>query len=56
MYRKGELNALLACGEHRAPTSDDVSVTIDGRRLDSPTKVRAWLEELNASRVAASSA
>ena len=31
------------------PTGDDVCVTRDGRRLDSPEKVRAFLEELNAS-------
>lgn len=29
-------------------TSDDVSITMDGRRLDSPEKVRAWLAEINA--------
>jgi hypothetical protein len=31
------------------PTDDDVCITLDGRRLDSPEKVRAFLDELNAS-------
>jgi hypothetical protein len=30
------------------PTSDDVCITADGRRLDTPEKVIAFLEELNA--------
>ncbi len=34
------------------PTADDVPVTRAGRRLDSPAKVRAWLDELNAARAA----
>jgi hypothetical protein len=36
--------------EHASPpTDDDVCITRDGRRLDSPEKVRAFLDELNAS-------
>lgn len=31
------------------PTEDDVCITRDVRRLDSPEKVRAFLDELNAS-------
>jgi hypothetical protein len=31
------------------PTDDDVPITRDGRRLDSPEKVRAWLDDLNQS-------
>ena len=31
------------------PTDDDVCITRDGRRLDSPEKVRAFLDELNTS-------
>jgi hypothetical protein len=31
------------------PSEDDVCITNDGRRLDSPEKVRAFLDELNAS-------
>ena len=29
------------------PTADDVSITLDGRRLDTPEKLRAWLDEIN---------
>jgi len=32
------------------PTDDDVSITADGRRLDSPDKVIAFLEEINQQR------
>ena len=32
------------------PTADDVSVTSDGRRLDSPEAVKAWLADLAARR------
>jgi hypothetical protein len=32
------------------PTSDDVPITRDGRRLDSAEKVRAFLDELNSRR------
>jgi hypothetical protein len=34
------------------PTDDDVSITIDGRRLDTPKKVIAFIEEINAERAA----
>lgn len=34
------------------PTDDDVSITIDGRRLDTPEKVIAFIEEINAERAA----
>jgi hypothetical protein len=32
------------------PTSDDVSVTLDGRRIDTREKVLAWVAEMNAAR------
>jgi hypothetical protein len=32
------------------PTDDDVSVTLDGRRLDSEEAVLAWLAEVEADR------
>jgi hypothetical protein len=32
----------------RPPTPDDVPITRDGRRLDSPEAVRAWLADLAA--------
>ena len=34
------------------PSDDDVPITIDGRRLDTPEKVIAFLEEINARRMA----
>lgn len=34
------------------PTADDVSITRDGRRLDSPDKVLAFLREINGERAA----
>ena len=33
-------------------TSDDVSITRDGRRLDSKEAVLAWLAEVDADRAA----
>ncbi len=49
-FRRGELNQLLDSAERSRPTPDEVCVTADGRRLDTPDKLIAWLEELNASR------
>jgi hypothetical protein len=37
---------------HEPPTDDDVSITIDGRRLDTPEKLIAFLHEINAQREA----
>jgi hypothetical protein len=34
------------------PSDDDVPITVDGRRLDTPEKVVAFLEEINARRTA----
>ncbi len=34
------------------PTSDDVPITCDGRRLDSPDAVKEWLADLAARRAA----
>lgn len=28
------------------PTADDCTITLDGRRIDTPEKLHAWLEEL----------
>ena len=47
-YAPGELAELLADAE--APTDDDVSVTEDGRRLDTAEAVIAFFDELRASR------
>jgi hypothetical protein len=35
------------------PTPDDVCVAADGTRLDTPEKVRAWIDEVNIARLAA---
>jgi len=37
---------------HEPPSDDDVPITIDGRRLDTPEKVIAFVEEINARRAA----
>lgn len=39
----------------RHPTDDDVSITRDGRRLDTPAKVIAFIDEINAKRTPAAS-
>jgi hypothetical protein len=49
-FRRGELNQLVDSAERGRPTPDEVCVTADGRRLDTPEKLIAWLEELNATR------
>ena len=36
----------------RPPTDDDVSITADGRRLDTPEKLIAFVDEINAQRAA----
>jgi len=36
-----------------SPTNDDVPIAIDGRRLDTPEKVIAYLDEMNRDRAAA---
>ena len=36
----------------RPPTDDDVPITLDGRRLDTPEKVIAFLREINEQRAA----
>jgi hypothetical protein len=47
-YQAGELDALLLGGG--PPTPDDVSITSDGRRLDSAEAVKAFVEELRSGR------
>jgi len=32
------------------PTADDVPITLDGDRLDSPEKVRKFVDTMNADR------
>lgn len=36
--------------ETRPPTDDDVPIALNGTRLDTPAKVLAYLEEINAER------
>jgi len=40
----------------RLPTPDDVTITLDGRRIDSKEKAIAWLAEIEADRAAAKTA
>lgn len=47
-YEKADLDDLFA--EAAPPTEDDVSVTNDGRRLDSAEAVIAFFEEMKAER------
>ncbi|MFT3855387.1 MAG: hypothetical protein QM733_22040 [Ilumatobacteraceae bacterium] len=47
-WSRDEWNRALAAGS--APTADDVSITKDGRRLDTLEKILAWVAELNAER------
>ena len=35
------------------PTDDDVPIALDGRRLDTPEKVIAYLDEINRNRATA---
>ncbi|MHB1726665.1 MAG: hypothetical protein ACYCVN_10015 [Acidimicrobiales bacterium] len=37
-------------------TPDDVTITLDGRRIDSKEKALAWLSELEADRAAGKTA
>ena len=46
----GEEWVVAAARIHRPPTSDDVTITLDGRRLDSKEKVLAWLAEIDVDR------
>ena len=36
----------------RPPTPDDVTITLDGRRIDTKEKAIAWLAEIEADRAA----
>ncbi len=37
----------------RPPTADDVPIALDGRLLDTPAKVIAYIDEINARRAGA---
>jgi hypothetical protein len=48
------LDEILAAMEAAPPpTPDDVCVAADGARLDTPKKLRAWIDEVNVARLAA---
>lgn len=49
-FTTDEANELMNGSRMCAPTSDDVCVTHDGRRLDTPEKLIAWVQEFNADR------
>lgn len=49
VYRAGEFDALLAGGQ--PATADDVSVTMDGRRLDTAEAVIEFFDECSRDRV-----
>jgi hypothetical protein len=51
VFERDEFNALFA--DMHAPTDDDVSITTDGRRLDSVEAVMAFVEEVARERVTA---
>lgn len=53
-YDKAEIDEILAFGW--PPTDDDVSVTNDGRRLDSAEAVIAFFDEMRADRAKSPSA
>ena len=40
----------------RPPTPDDVTITLNGRRIDSKEKAIAWLAEIEADRAAGKTA
>lgn len=48
IFRAGELDALLAGGQ--PATADDVSITTDGRRLDTAEAVIEFFDELSRDR------
>ncbi|MFV0309069.1 MAG: hypothetical protein ACK5OX_15145 [Desertimonas sp.] len=47
-WTREEWNRAVAAGS--PPTADDVSITKDGRRLDTVQKIFAWVAEINAER------
>jgi len=53
-YDWDEVEALFVGVE--PPTTDDVSITDDGRRLDSAPAVRAFFDELRSGRAASADA
>ncbi len=48
-----ELDVAAMVADMRPPTDDDVPIALDGTPLDTPAKVIAYLEEIDARRDAA---
>lgn len=48
----GELDIDAVVADMGPPTDDDVPIALDGTRLDTPEKVRSYLEAINQRRVA----
>jgi hypothetical protein len=46
-----ELDVDAMVADMRPPTVDDVPIAADGTLLDTPAKVRAYVDELNRRRV-----
>lgn len=49
-----ELDLVAMAADMRPPTADDVPIALDGTLLDTPAKVTAYLNEINARRDAES--
>lgn len=47
-----ELDVAAMVADMGPPTADDVPIALDGTRLDTPSKLIAYLEEINATRKA----
>lgn len=45
-----ELDVDAMVADMRPPTADDVPIALDGTRLDTPGKLIAYLEQINAAR------
>jgi hypothetical protein len=48
-----ELDVAAMVAEMGQPTVDDVSIALDGARLDTPDKLIAYLKQINGARDAA---
>lgn len=50
--RLPELDLASMVADMLPPSADDVPLALDGTPLDTPAKVRAYLDEINARRLA----
>jgi len=53
VYPIGRCESARDLAGDRPPTDDDVSITRDGRRLDTPAKLIAFFDEINSNRTPA---